>query len=783
VLDSVGLEAPDAAPLERVIVQLHDNVADVGQAAEGLLQPLAGRLGHVYENALKGFSAELPGAAVQHLLNNPQVKLIEPDILVHAMGDTVPEGVRRIGRPTEGSYPPVNDPTGITDDPRVDVDVAIIDSGIKAHPDLVIAGGRHFYTVTVGPPRSRGQHNDANYEDDYGHGTHVAGTAAARDQGWGYIGVAPGARLWAVKVLDSNGSGYLADIIAGVDWVKANAGTIEVANMSLGVQGESDALRSAIESGVNAGIVFVVSAGNSAEDVYGPDGTFGSSDDFIPAAYPEVATISAFVDTDGQAGGDGSTTADGPDDSFASFSNYSASVATGNPVTSPGAAIDLMMPGVDVWSTHLNDDFVQMSGTSMASPHAAGLAALYIAENGRAMNADGVYAIRQALIDAGKAWDDPDYGLTHLASPDDYWENLGWAATGPVDYPPTVNVTSPTDGATVFDTVVVTADATDDNGVSQVEFFVDGASIGVDSLGSDGWSADWYTTAYSDGAYTVTATATDTASQTASDAVSVTVDNVDDPPTVAITNPVDGATVSGTVTVTADAADDRGVTQVEFFVDGGSIGVDADGSDGWSASWDTTADSYPDGLYTVTATATDTASQPATSDAVSVTVTNEVATMHVTDLDGSKNIKGRSGKWEAFVSATIFDSSGARVADATVSGDWSGATIGSVSGITASDGTVTFASGDLSGDSVTFTVTDVTHATFTYDSGANTDSEITLYYSTSASRPAGESPRLSAAIEDLAWLYAENEQAQSKKSAGNDAGPAAAAVDLLLMYT
>ena len=193
---------------------------------------------------------------------------------------------------------------------------------------------------------------------------------------------------------------------------------------------------------------------------------------------------------------------------------------------------------------------------------------------------------------------------------------------GAVDNPPTVSVTNPTDGATVAGTVAVTANASDDHGVAQVEFFVDGASIGVDSDGSDGWSASWDTTTYAEGSHTVSATATDSAAQTANDSVSVTVDNVpdpDNPPTVSITSPSNGATVSGSVSVTANATDDNGVSQVEFFVDGGSIGVDSDGSDGWSASWDTTA--YADGGHTVSATATDSAAQTA-SDSVNVTVDN-----------------------------------------------------------------------------------------------------------------------------------------------------------------
>jgi len=267
---------------------------------------------------------------------------------------------------------------------------------------------------------------DGRGNDGHGHGSHVAGIAAAKNNDFGVVGVAPGARLWAVRVLDNNGSGWTSWIIAGIDWVTAHADTIEVANMSLGGQGFSSAMREAIQESVAQGVVYVVAAGNDSRDVYGNDGRFGTSDDFVPAAYPEVAAISALADSDGRYGGAGPTTAYGPDDSFASFSNFSRSVTTGNPVTSPGAAIDLMCPGVNIYSTYRNGQYATFSGTSMASPHAAGLAALYIAQNGRAHDAVGVYAIRQALIDAGVDQNVAG-GLAVLNDPDANHERLGYA--------------------------------------------------------------------------------------------------------------------------------------------------------------------------------------------------------------------------------------------------------------------------------------------------------------------------------------------------------------------
>ena len=194
----------------------------------------------------------------------------------------------------------------------------------------------------------------------------------------------------------------------------------------------------------------------------------------------------------------------------------------------------------------------------------------------------------------------------------------------------------------------------------------------------------------------------------------------DNPPTVSITSPADGATVSGVVTVAADASDDVGVARVDFYCGSALIGTDMTAP--YSIGWDSTA--VTDGEYTLTATAIDTASQEA-SDSITVTVNNvnePPGTIHVADLDGSKSLKGKSGRWEVRVTVTIHDESGNPVAGATVTAGWTGAITGTVSGITASNGVVTLSTGSMTGgSSVTFTVAGVTHATLTYDATANHD--------------------------------------------------------------
>jgi subtilisin len=330
-------------------------------------------VGHVYSHALNGFSARVPDARLQALRNDPRVINIDEDRVFTIQAQTIPTGITRIDAHLSSTQS--GNGSG-----SVNVDVAIIDTGIQTnHPDLNVVGGKNCSTGN-------------SYNDGHGHGTHVAGTVAAKDDGVGVVGVAPGARLWAVRVLNNAGSGTTSSIICGVDWVTANAATIEVANMSLGGSGSdsncggSDTYHNAICRSVNAGVTYVVAAGNSAAD----------ANNYRPATYAEVITVSALADFDGAPGGLGSPTCRSDvDDTFANFSNY-------------GADIDLIAPGVCILSTWKGSSYNTISGTSMASPHVAGAAALYKANNPSATPAQ----VKNALINNGNYnWnnvDDPD---------------------------------------------------------------------------------------------------------------------------------------------------------------------------------------------------------------------------------------------------------------------------------------------------------------------------------------------------------------------------------------
>jgi subtilisin len=365
-----------AAPTSSYIVVLKGSVESPGAVVAEQAQARGLRVGHLYRHALQGYSAVMTAADAQALRADPRVAHVTPDRPVHLDQQVLPTGIDRVDG--ELSSTVSGDGAG-----SVNVDVAVIDTGIDlTHPDLNVAGG-----VNCAPGRS--------FNDGNGHGSHVAGTIGARDNDLGVVGVAPGARLWAVRVLNAGGLGSFADVICGVDWVTANSGLIEVANMSLGGTGTEppgsgcatgDALHDAICTSVAAGVTYTVAAGNSADDAA----------NHVPAAYDEVVTVSALADFDGQPGGLGSATCRADeDDTLANFSNF-------------GPDVDLIAPGVCIYSTYKRGGYATFSGTSMASPHAGGAAALYKSTHPAASPA----AVKRALQAAGNlGWnnaDDPD---------------------------------------------------------------------------------------------------------------------------------------------------------------------------------------------------------------------------------------------------------------------------------------------------------------------------------------------------------------------------------------
>ncbi|TLX86128.1 MAG: hypothetical protein E6K97_11615 [Thaumarchaeota archaeon] len=272
----------------------------------------------------------------------------------------------------------------------VDADIAILDTGIDLnHPDLNV-----YRNVSFIPGGKTG-------DDDNGHGTHVAGIAAAKDNGKGVIGAAPGARLWSVKVCDKAGECKVSDMIKGIEYITQHADEIDVVNISVETP-LSPALNRAISASVKAGVTYVVAAGN-----YGHDASTTS-----PASDPDVMTVSAIADSDGKCGGTGPALKahNVTDDSFAHFSNFGPSVA-------------IAAPGVDILSTYLKGGYAIDSGTSMAAPSVAGAAALIKAGDPN-MSPEGV---KKALLGTGSTPLTPCEGGPQgyfTGDPDQYKEPL-----------------------------------------------------------------------------------------------------------------------------------------------------------------------------------------------------------------------------------------------------------------------------------------------------------------------------------------------------------------------
>jgi subtilisin family serine protease len=282
-------------------------------------------IGFVYASSVDGFSVRMSASQAEQLRQDPRVKYVEEDQLITmappkkggsggSTAQVVPYGITRVG--------------GFVNYTGTNV-AFVLDSGIDlTHPDLNVQTANGFTAFTSG--------KDANLNDGNGHGTHVAGTIAALNNTIGVVGVAAGAPVVPIKVLDSRGSGSYSGVIAGVNHVASRGKVGDVANMSLGGP-VSQALDDAVIAAAAKGIKFVLAAGNESKSA-----TLSSP---ARANGANIYTISAMNNTD----------------TFASFSNF------GNP------PVDFCAPGVSIQSTWKGGGYNTISGTSMAAPHAAGV--------------------------------------------------------------------------------------------------------------------------------------------------------------------------------------------------------------------------------------------------------------------------------------------------------------------------------------------------------------------------------------------------------------------------
>jgi len=486
-------QAQNQLPLEGSYIIVFKNSVVPQVEVPSMAKAYGLQIGFVYEHALKGMSAVVPAGRLVALKKDPRVAYVVEDLERTISVQAVPTGIQRIFADTNADI----DIDGL-DDWRVDVDVAVIDTGIDfQHPDLNVVGGinctlGNFFRVKCGQ----------GGDDDHYHGTHVAGTIGAIDNGEGVVGVAPGARLWAVKVLNKNGSGYSSWIIAGIDWVAANADTIEVANMSLGGSGYSQAEYDAIQGAVNKGVAFAVAAGNSD----------GDARDYSPSTFNNVLTVSALADFDGIPGSLGNPTCRGDqDDTLADFSNW-------------GPAVDIAAPGVCILSTFPLEQggYGTISGTSMASPHVAGALAL-LASVHNPGNANDVYSLYNQVKSAGNFdWiDDSGDGIQEPLLDVRTFKPVLVPTGTPGNAPPEAGFTFTTNGLTA----TFTDASTDGGGVVAWDWdFGDGTGAAVQHP-SHTYAAP--------GTYQVTLTVTDDQALTGATTKPVTVSSGTNPITVA----------------------------------------------------------------------------------------------------------------------------------------------------------------------------------------------------------------------------------------------------------
>jgi len=488
-----------------------------GVAERAIVERAGGTVRFSY-TIVPAVAASVPEAAIKGLLNNPNVTAVELDGLVYAVDAELENawGVKRIGSGTvhDGG----NKGTGVK--------IGIIDSGVdRGHQDLneVYAGGYDFVQ------------NDADPDDVYGHGTHVAGTACAEDNGLGVVGVAPGCALYSLRVLNDSGSGSWSATVAAMDWAVLNG--LQVVNLSLGSsQDPGSTVKAAFDNAEADGLVIVAAGGNSGT----PSGK--GNNVIYPAKYASVIAVAA---TD-------------KNDTRPSWS-------------STGEEIELAAPGVSVLSSWNDGDsphnpqpfildgdwYKEGSGTSMASPHVAGAAALVIVagvtdSNGNGRINDEVRAILNSTADdIGAIGKDTHYGYGLV--------NVAAAIASLVPPSPAVNVNVNTDKTSyesrVDTTAVLTVVVTDESGgaISSLGSSDFNTTVNVTTVTisfAETATPGTYTgnldiSSLADGDYTVEVTATDTRSISGSGTANFSIGPAPSEPTTAIVNSITYTTEGG----------------------------------------------------------------------------------------------------------------------------------------------------------------------------------------------------------------------------------------------
>jgi subtilisin family serine protease len=437
--------------------------ADVDDLADTLTYRHGGSREKTWSRALKGMAVHMTAQQAENLANDPDVALVEQDGVVYANTTQTPVtwGLDRIDQTSlslDNTYNYTASGANVT--------AFVIDTGIRiTHQEF---GGRATWGTNTA---------DTNNTDCNGHGTHVSATIGSAT-----YGVAKNVNLVAVKVLDCLGSGSWSGVIAGIDWVTAHKTSNSVANMSLG-GGYSAAINTAVTNSIAAGVVYAVAAGNDSTTR-----TTANACNYSPASTPNAITVGATESSDARA--------------------YYSNV---------GSCLDIFAPGTNITSAGITNDNATstMSGTSMASPHVAGAAAVFLSTYPGSTPAQVASGLTQSatlnkVTNAGTGSPNKLLYASNLLPPD--------------LTPPIVTLDAPLASSTLTNTTTLSATATDNAAIAKVEFYADTNLLGTSTALP--YTVNWNTQLLANGTYSLTAKATDTGgNSTISSAVSVTVSN------------------------------------------------------------------------------------------------------------------------------------------------------------------------------------------------------------------------------------------------------------------